>query len=118
MKRMIFIGVGVLVILAALVWAVSTYQFINQAATAQGEVIKLNSGGSHPEIKFTLPDGQEIEYPQSGLIFGYKVGDKVEILYDAKNPKNASLNTFGALWGFPVLILTLGLIFVIVGIFQ
>ena len=61
---MIFIGVGVVVILATVAWGILTYQFINQAAIAQGEVIKLNSGGSHPEIKFMTRDGKEIEYPQ------------------------------------------------------
>lgn len=115
---MLFLGVGIVVIIIVLVWAGINYQFVKQATSAQGEVVKLNSGGSHPEIKFTTQDGKEIEYPQSGLIFGYKIGDKVEVLYDAQNPQRASINTFGAIWGFPVLVLTLGLIFVIVGIFQ
>jgi hypothetical protein len=118
MKRMLFIGLGIVVILFVLVWGWLNYQFINQANSAQGEVIKLNSGGSHPEIKFITKDGREIEYPQSGLIFGYKIGDKVEVLYDSQTPKRASINTFGALWGFPVLLFILGLIFIIVGFFQ
>lgn len=117
MKRMLFIGIGVIVILATLAWGLLTYQFINQAATTEGEIIKLNAGGSHPEIKFTTQEGKEIDYPQGGLIFGYKAGDKVEVLYDPKNPKRASINTFGALWGFPGLIFVLGLVFVVVALF-
>lgn len=118
MKRMFFLIIGLVVIISASLWGIFVYQFISQAAAVQGEVIKLNSGGSHPQIRFTTQEGKEIEYPQNGLIFGYEVGDKVGVLYDQRNPKNASVNTFGALWGFPILILTLGLIFVIVGIFQ
>jgi hypothetical protein len=39
------------------------------------------------------------------------IGDKVDVLYDPQNPRKASLNSFGALWGFPALLLILGLIF-------
>ena len=115
---MIFIFIGVFVFLIVAIWGSLTYQFISRSATAQGKVIRLNSGGSHPEIKFTTGDGKEVEYPQSGLIFGYKTGDTVEVLYDSQNPKKASINSFGALWGFPALIFVLGLLFIIVGFFQ
>lgn len=116
-RYMLFAGVGISVLLFASIWGFRTSKFINQAISAKGIVTKLNSGGSHPQIKFITQDGKGIEYPQSGLIFGYKTGDEVHVLYNAQNPLNASINTFGALWGFPLLCLVIGLLFVFVALF-
>lgn len=116
MKCMFFAVIGVFVVLAALGWGLTVYHFAANAVRAEGEVIKLNSGGSHPQIRFTANDGQTVEYPQGGLIFGYSSGDRIRVLYDPQSPRNASIDSFGALWGFPVLLLILGLIFVLVAL--
>ena len=108
MKNFIFIVVGILIIIGAAVWTFVNWRFANEAAESRGVVIKLNAGGSHPQIKFTTADGKEIEYPQGGLIFGYKPGDEVTVLYEKQNPQNATVNSFSALWGFPTLALILG----------
>ncbi len=114
---MLFIFIGTIVILGTLFWGVSNRQFIKNAATAKGVVTKLNSGGSHPEIKFTTTDGRTVEYPQGGLISGYQVGDEVSVLYDEKNPQTAVINSFGALWGFPLFLFILGICFFGAGLY-
>lgn len=115
-KKMIFIVIGVIVLLFALVQIWQNYKFINRASSATGTVSSLNAGGSHPEIDFQTDNGQKISYPQGGLIFGYKVGDQITVLYDVNDPNNASINSFGALWGFVLLEALLGIIFVAVGL--
>jgi hypothetical protein len=113
-----FALVGVLIIFGVLAWSLKTYQFINNSLSAQGTVVALNAGGSHPQIKFTTTEGKEIEYSQNGLIFGYQIGDQVTVLYNPQNPLEASVNTPGALWGFNLLGFILGVCFTGIGLLK
>lgn len=36
-------------------------------------MVKLNAGGSHPQIAFVTEAGEQISYPQGGLVLGTKV---------------------------------------------
>ncbi|WP_323048561.1 DUF3592 domain-containing protein [Paraburkholderia sp.] len=56
-------------------------RFLDSAVAVPGRVVALNAGGSHPQIEFTNKTGERISYPQGGWIAGYKVGDKVTVLY-------------------------------------
>ncbi len=114
--RLLFIGIGVIIILVSIIWMYNVWEFKNQAIFARGTVIELNAGGSHSEISFKAQDGQEISYPQNGMISGYKIGDEVSVLYDSSNPGNASINTISALWGFPILAFVMGIFFVIMSL--
>lgn len=79
-------------------------RFLDAAQRAPGEVVALNAGGSHPEIRFKGPDGQAISYPQGGLIWGYSEGMQVEVLFDPAHPKRtAVVNDTGAIWGMSML---------------
>ena len=109
----IFRVAGIGMILFVGVWTFSTYHFIQTASSAPGQVTQLRAGGSHPEIEFLSVEGKTISYPQNGLIFGYRVGDRVSVLYDPQRPYDACIDSFGALWGFHVMILFMGLVFVI-----
>lgn len=111
LKLLLFTFIGIMILLGSVIWVVMNYQFASRAASAKGTVIKLSAGGSHPEIRFTTADGKVVEYSQSGLIFGYREGDEVEVLYDPDTPQKASLSTFGAMWGFPLLGFVLGACF-------
>lgn len=111
----LFLGIGVLLILASAVWAGSTASFVAGAASAPGEVVALNAGGSHPEIGFTPSGGAPIQYPQGGLIAGYTVGDEVRVLYAPDDPTRATIDNAGALYGFPLIGLAMGLMFASIG---
>jgi hypothetical protein len=111
-KTFLFICVGIIIVLADCFWLIKISKFISTASSAQGVVVRLNAGGSHPQVKFTTKEGREISYPQNGLVFGYKSGDKVKVMYNSQHPQNAEIDTFGALWGFPVLLFILGVSFI------
>lgn len=120
-KNMLSASLGIIIIIIAIGWGIKTYQFVKYGIQVKGTVVRLNAGGSHPQIKFTTQDGKEIEFPQGGLIFGYKVGDDVDVLYNLQNPQDAAVNSFGVFWGFPLLFFAIGFIFILVtilGIFQ
>ena len=114
----VFIVAGAILLTANLIIGSQTIQFAKNAFSAKGKVVKLNSGSSHPQIAFTTADGQEIQYPQNGLIGGYAEGDEVTVLYEPQNPKNACLDTFGALWGFNLSGIILSLAFICIGVFR
>lgn len=93
--------------LAALVlagWlALEQGRFLEVAQRAPGEVVALNAGGSHPQIRFHGTDGQAISYPQGGLIWGYREDMQVEVLYDPADPRRgAVINDRGAIWGMSI----------------
>lgn len=117
-KRILFVSVGIFMMCAALAWATILFQFVNTAASAQGVVTKLNAGGSHPQVRFTSPKGEVINYPQNGLIFGYQVGDEVRVLYQPQHPQEAIVDSFGAIWGFPILVGVMGVAFVGMALLQ
>jgi hypothetical protein len=116
--RVFFALAGAIVLLATFAWVISIFGFVSDAEIVEGTVSQLNAGGSHPEITFSTRDGKSIKSPQGGLIFGYRVGDQVSIYYDPKEPKRATLKSFGALCGFPLLAGTLGIFFLGVGLFS
>lgn len=113
-KVFFFTLVGVGLMISAIGWAVSTRRFVARAASAPGEVVKLNAGGAHPQVRFTTAAGRLVEYPQGGMIWGYRVGDKVEVLYASDNPTgSAVIHTPGALWGFVTIDFLMGAGFVL-----
>jgi hypothetical protein len=110
----VFRLVGIFLLMASIVWGVLIWRFTTAAASTAGIVTQLNAGGSHPQIQFTTADNKVIEYPQGGMIFGYKVGDKVRVLYDKQNASRAEIDTFGSLWGFMLAGMVISLIFIFI----
>jgi hypothetical protein len=96
------VGAGAL---AGAIWlTVEQWHFLEIAQRAPGEVVALNAGGSHPQIRFNGPDGQAISYPEGGLIWGYREGMQVEVLFDPAHPRRtAVVNDIGAIWGMSML---------------
>ncbi len=112
----LFILIGVGLIITAITIGFTTYKFIHDSTTANGIVVRLNAGGSHPQIEFTLVSGQKISYPQGGLIFGYKPGDHLRVLYNPNNPmQTACIDSFGALWFSSLFLSTIGIAFSSIG---
>lgn len=116
-KSALFLALGLLLLTAALYFGYDTHTFIAEARRAEGQVVALNAGGSHPQIAFTDTHGQRHDYPQGGLIFGYEVGDAVLVLYRSEAPTaSARLDAFGALWAESLLLGLLGLAFTAAGL--
>lgn len=115
----LFAIVGAALVAAAIARGLATMRFIRNAAAADGFVVCLLAGGSHPDVEFSTPSGQQVTYAQGGLIFGYQVGDRVRVLYDPADPaKTACLDRLGALWFTPILLSTLGIIFLANGLWK
>ena len=117
LKSIVFLMVGVILLMVVALMMISTRNFLQEAVTAPGQVVALPSGGSHPQIEFVTRDGQRISYSQDGWIFGFKVGDKVTVLYRPEEPfHTATIDQFGAVWGGVIFILPLGIIFFFIGL--
>ena len=116
MKKIVtflFSVVGGLMLFTSLGWFINNRQWVKGASRAPGRVVALNHGGSHPQIEFKAADGKVTSYSQDGLIFGYKVGDEVTVLYDPAKPHEANLESFGSIYGFNLMIAIMGLAFLI-----
>jgi hypothetical protein len=96
--------------------AVSVHSFTRAAVTADGVVVRLNAGASHPQVEFTAASGGKISYPQGGLICCYRAGEKVRVLYQADRPNDARLDAFGVLWVTPLILLVVGTCLVLGGL--
>ncbi|AOJ61727.1 hypothetical protein WJ32_04125 [Burkholderia ubonensis] len=107
----IVIGVVFLVIAAFTAW--STWDFLRTAIAVPGAVVSLNAGGSHPQVEFVTRTGERISYPQGGMIYGTKVGDKVTVLYQPEAPsRTATINRFGAVWNWTLMAFIFGVGFI------
>jgi len=105
--------------------------FLANSVKTEGKVINIlkiessssNSKGSYnysPEVSFTDNTGQEVTFKSSlsTSMPTYKIGEKVNVIYNKDNPQEARINTFFQLW-FGVLILSfMGTIFFLVGLFT
>jgi hypothetical protein len=100
---------GALSILIIIVFSFELHFFLTATET-DGEVTKLNAGGSHVRVEFMTSSGEKIKYPQNGII-SYKVGDKVRVFYDKENPERASTSAVGALWSWTIILSTISAAF-------
>ncbi|MEB2500783.1 MULTISPECIES: DUF3592 domain-containing protein [Burkholderia] len=108
----IAIGVAFLIIAAIIGW--STRGFLQTAIAVPGEVVSLNAGGSHPQIEFVTKTGERISYPQGGMIYGTKVGDKVTVLYQPEAPaRTATIDKLGAVWNWTLMAAIFGVGFIL-----
>lgn len=112
LRALIFLPLGLCLLYITFLLVNDRLEFLAQAQRTEGHVSALNSGGSHPQIDFTDAAGKVISYPESGLIFGYTVGDSVTVLYNADAPSStAIIEDCGALWGASLLSGLLAIVF-------
>ena len=115
-KGGLFALIGLALLAAMAIQTSSRVGFLQSALEADGSVVALNAGGSHPEIAFTDGTGTRISYPR-GWIYGYQVGMRVKVHYQADAPAtSAVVDDFGALWGTPAFLGLLGSAFTVTGL--
>jgi len=102
-------------------------KFIDHSTGAKGVVVDLSLSRSsssstpgsvyYPIVRFKTAKGEEVEFrgdvgsnPPS-----YRKGEEVQVRYDPKDPYHASIDSFFALWFFPLLLSGMGVIFGILG---
>jgi len=115
-KAILLAGVGILLLVVALLLGGRTRAFVRRATAVPGVVEHLNASGTHPQIQFTTSAGDRVSYPQGGLLFGYKPGQTVRVLFEAHDPKGtARVDAIGALWFDSIGLSFVGLIALLVG---
>jgi hypothetical protein len=122
---LLLVGVG---LLAGAGWSyASTHRFLARAAEATGTVVKLavrhhtergrRRTSHHPVVGFETARGVHIEFESH---FGsdppaYRVGDRVPVLYDPADPREATIRTFLSLWLVTLILAWVGLILAGIG---
>lgn len=117
----LLVGTGALGI--ALVLALHTHRFIARAAQADGEVIELvgrhssDSDTYAPVVRYTPANGEPVEFTSSSSSNppAFAVGEHVRVLYLPGEPGEARIDAFFNLWGAPLILGSLGLMFFGVG---
>src|ERR1022692_2061248 len=118
-----FVGLGVLV--GSYFPGRQTRPFLQTSVFVPGVVIENiykessssgNQGPSwsyYPHIRFQTTDGHEIDFVSGtgSSPPSYSVNEPVTVLYDPQQPYNASLNSFGSLWGATIVLVILGVAF-------
>ena len=118
-----FTLVGLTMLAGALYWFQTTRAFVAAAALAQGIVIDLEASRSdnsttwRPVVRFNLPEGRAIQFSSnvSSNPPSYRKGEQVEVLYQPSQPDKAKINSFGPLWGGPLIVGGLGAVFFLIG---
>lgn len=111
--RIIFFVVGLVFLAVGGGITYFTYEFMDNALPATGTVVsvEVNYGDDSVTYKPTI---RYIDYnneKQSGETFlssssyNYKVGTKVDIFYDLRDPSSLRMDTWFATWGFGVIFL-------------
>lgn len=120
--KYVFLGVGLLFVVIALVTTMNTRTFVAEANHAQGTVIDMvrrqstdsdHSDAYAPVVRFVTTGGETVEFTSntSSNPPSYARGEAVAVLYRPLTPHDAKINSFGSLWGAPVMFGVLGSIF-------
>jgi hypothetical protein len=108
-----FFGIGFLIITFACIGP--TREFIAKAKITDGVVIELPHGGSHPQVAFTNASGEKDWVPANGMISGYKIGERVRVLYDPNDPAHPDIDDFGSLYAWSLFCGIFGICAITVG---
>ena len=115
----LFIGLGVLLLVAGAVFAVLTARFVASADRAEGTVVDRarsvdDEDGSvvyFPIVRFTTAEARTVEFKSSASTSD-EIGDRVDVLYDPDDPTDARLAGFFNIWGFSLIFGLIGTVFV------
>ncbi|WP_158914282.1 DUF3592 domain-containing protein [Caulobacter sp. S45] len=113
---------GVVVVIAGL-WLVGVavtignhaQRFIQRSEVVSGEVVKLDFGPAHGEVRFAPRQGGIVTYSQNGEVWLHP-GQGVRVRYDPARPNEGPVvDQPGAIWGPTIIVAALGVIFMAVG---
>jgi hypothetical protein len=121
----VFGGIGLLLLAISGFLVYNHQRFMGSALKGHGEVIRLEyhrssngSGGTYyPVVRYTTQDGKEIEFTSSSGSnpASYEEGEKVNVMYNPKNPQEVSLPDFFSQWGAALIVGFIGAVFGSVG---
>lgn len=115
------LGFGLLFLLATLVLVMRLLGLLAQGQTTDGTVVRLvEDHEDHmfaPVIQFTV-NGNAMEFTHP--IYQnppYKIGEKVQVLYNKNNPGKAKIRTFASMYLLPLALGLIGFALVAAGFF-
>ncbi|MHC0062451.1 DUF3592 domain-containing protein [Nostoc sp. UIC 10890] len=124
----IFGGVGSIIAVTGIIIGLNTRSFVTSAIPAQGTIIDLVQRSStdnkgrysyvyYPVVKFTTSSGETtvFEANSGSNPPEFTKGQQVEILYSPEKPNSATINSWLSLWFLPIMFISLGSIFALVG---
>ncbi|MCC5642625.1 DUF3592 domain-containing protein [Nostoc sp. CHAB 5824] len=124
----IFGGVGSIIAVTGIMIGLNTRSFVTSAVPAQGTIIDLVQRSStdskgrssyiyYPVVKFTASSGEPtvFEANTGSNPPEFTKDQQVEILYSPQKPNSATINSWLSLWFLPIMFISLGSIFALVG---
>jgi len=120
---LLFVALGALVISFSVYSLVRTYRFVARAGHALGEVVALHEcGGSRrttyaPVVRFAPLGRRPVEFTDavSSNPPGFRVGDRVTVLYRREDPTDARVASPFRLYMHDVIFAAGGLMFTLIG---
>ena len=120
---LIFPGIGVLLMLIALLVWLRTKRFVAESLRAQGTVVGFEESHDEgsttyaPVVNFTAQSGVAVQFTDKvySRPRGYDVGQQVEVLYHYQNPRRARLASPFRLYFVPGLLGGMGFTFASIG---
>lgn len=114
-------GISAFGLLGGAVWAYFKQQRqMESRVAATGTVVELtehvtaNSRSSMicPVVEFTVPSGEKIRFTSDfrSRPAGHKVGQSVNVRYDAVDPHKAEIESAMSLWLIPIILVFMGVI--------
>lgn len=110
----VFVIIGTIFLLVGLGFAWSSWSLLSVAERTEGTVIRMvgqqhrarnqNRGGAAPVVEFHVAgERHEFHSMLSTSPPQFQVGEKVTILYNPKDPRDAGIDSFVTLWLFPTI---------------
>jgi hypothetical protein len=119
----VFIAIGLLIVFVAATQASRSMKFATAGVSAEGTVVQqIRKPGRRPRVRpmvrFATQAGVSIDFTstESSRYPRYEDGQKVAVVYLPDAPEHAEIDSFGVLWGGPLLMSLAGLVFAVTGV--
>lgn len=124
--KFVILPIGLAMLAAAVYFGWDTRAWLARSVEAQGSVIEMvrvrdSDTGSlsfAPLVRFITADGNTIEFQSTVQSNppGYRAGQNVTVLYDPAKPNSAALSGLFSIWGVPVILGIIGVVFTAFGL--
>jgi len=123
MVMLMGIAAGSLATLSSESWAKLGVNVVDNGIVTKGTVVGISKKAFYraPIVRFKAKDGRTYnflsQFDRNKDLFNLKIGQKIEIIYDKKNPRKAQENSFWGRYGPRVIPASFGVIIILIGLF-
>ena len=112
-------GISALGLFGGAVWAYLKQQrTMGSRVAATGTVVELTAQATQrssifcPVVEFTVPSGEKIRFTSDfgSRPAGYKIGQSVNVRYDAADPQKAEIESTMSRWLVPLILVFMGIV--------